>query len=69
MHPQHISTHITANFHLGLNYHHDRVEEGRDGLHFHLPEKLSLFQSQARDAGLENARQLLLFDAAPSNAN
>ena len=27
-----ISTHITANFHLGLSYHHDRVEEGRDFL-------------------------------------
>ena len=27
-----ISTHITANFHLGLSYNHDRVEEGRDFL-------------------------------------
>ncbi|MYA98715.1 hypothetical protein F4X90_03390 [Candidatus Poribacteria bacterium] len=27
-----ISTHISANFHLGLSYHHDRVEEGRDFL-------------------------------------
>ena len=27
-----VSTHITANFHLGLSYHHDRVEEGRDFL-------------------------------------
>ena len=32
MPPQHISTHIIANFHLGLSYHHDRVEEGRDFL-------------------------------------
>lgn len=27
-----VSTHITANFHLGLSYNHDRVEEGRDFL-------------------------------------
>ena len=27
-----ISTHITANLHLGLSYNHDRVEEGRDFL-------------------------------------
>ena len=27
-----ISTHITANFHLGMSYNHDRVEEGRDFL-------------------------------------
>ncbi len=27
-----ISTHITANFHLGVSYNHDRVEEGRDFL-------------------------------------
>ena len=27
-----ISTHITSNFHLGLSYNHDRVEEGRDYL-------------------------------------
>ena len=27
-----ISTHITANFHLGLSYNHDRVEEGQDYL-------------------------------------
>ena len=27
-----ISTHITANLHLGLSYRHDRVEEGRDFL-------------------------------------
>ena len=27
-----ISTHITANFHLGLSYNNDRVEEGRDFL-------------------------------------
>ena len=27
-----ISTHITANLHLGVSYNHDRVEEGRDFL-------------------------------------
>ena len=27
-----ISTHITANLHLGISYHNDRVEEGRDFL-------------------------------------
>ena len=27
-----ISTHITANLHLGLSYNHDKVEEGRDFL-------------------------------------
>jgi hypothetical protein len=32
MPPQRISTHTTANFHLGLIYYHDSVEEGRDFL-------------------------------------